>query len=878
MKKMFIVFLIFITIFSINIVSAENFTDLQHQITEKDFVSLNEDIILNQNTFNEENTFMDGISIKNKQISIEGNNHTIFAKDSNFNQAKLFNIINSNVTLSNMLISSANFNGAGGAISLDLNSTLILKNVTFKNNSALGIHGEGGAVYSAGTLFCYDCTFENNYANGGGGAIYALAQNSTISSSKFINNTAKWYGGAILSCANVSLDSSIFDSNKAYSGSAFHYSVSSRSLDYTNKGQAIFSNSIFRNNQAKFGGAISSASLRMIGVLNSCFVNNTALKGGVLYKSGMTMSYFDDCLFENNSAEIGALFFDDSYDDSFDSYFSCVELNDCCLKNNFASDRVSVFYGRSANFWANNTKFYNTGNYEIYNGIGNITVLNSLISNYSNEFITQFIRGNIIFVNNTLTGSTSNFKDILNFTSNSNIIFEGNYDKPNITRESYNDVQNTSILSSECASVYVRINSTDFTISQRRDGSDVNFTVYVDKTEDYIREFKGISEYFLLSKVFTNGWVIGDGGWDESATNEAIEAIAAEMVYNEHIDEESLKFILDLKKIAGAGHFLIVAPNGTYGCVVTYKGSDIFEMGVLADGDYIVCPNGVDYWRHGHLDNIDDVVKENVYLASSDLYGFNRHCILVHHVKLNENGFSDDVYVSNEGGSLVNQTNYIYADSFWLGDKYTDHSEIPLSPDYKYLGTYYALNKTIVSKDDILEYGSDYIYTAQFVNRDGDVLANKIVQVIVNGKSYEYVTDNDGFINIHFYNLISNQTIIVTNPITGDVVKNTITVLPNSVPSTDSNESEDVRLVIVVGKNQVSTFKFDKQSSPVKNNSVNISVSAIQISSTLWEFIIELLKFLLNFPLLAGIWILSPLINILKYLMMLILLFNPLVW
>ena len=110
-------------------------------------------------------------------------------------------------------------------------------------------------------------------------------------------------------------------------------------------------------------------------------------------------------------------------------------------------------------------------------------------------------------------------------------------------------------------------------------------------------------------------------------------------------------------------------------------------MGVLADGDYIVCPNGVDYWRHGHLDNIDDVVKKNVYLASSDPYGFNRHCILVHHVKLNENGFSDDVYVSNEDGSLVNQTNYIYADSFWLGDKYTNHSEIPLSPDYKYLGT-----------------------------------------------------------------------------------------------------------------------------------------------------------------------------------------------
>lgn len=789
MKRLFIVCLVLIAFFSINSVFSENFTDLNEKIDESDTVTLNDDIILNQNTSNEENAFKEGISINDRQISIDANNHTILAKDSNLNQVRLFNITNSNVTISNAVISSASFNGAGGAIILDVNSTLILRNVTFKDCSAVGIYGEGGAIYSSGTIFIYDCTFESNYASGAGGAIFSLAQNSTISSSSFINNSAKWYGGAIHSCSNLFLDSSIFDSNSAYSGGAFHYAVSGLSLNYTNR-DAILNSSVFRNNKADFGGAISSASLRKMILSDSSFASNQALKGGVIYKCGMTETYICDCSFENNTAEIGALFFDDSYESPFeDDHISFIALSDCFLKNNIASDKASVFYGRSSNFWANNTEFYENSNMEIINGLGNITILNCVISNYHDDFITQFISGNIIFINNTFPVNEIDFDKMRDISGDTNLVVDEDYDG---TITDYNDYRYKEIsytpirdIESECCSVYVRLNSTDYALSQRRDGHTENFTVYVDKTDDCIREFKAISEYFFLSKVYTNGWVIGCGGWEESSENEKVEAIASDMALNGKIDEEALKLIMDAKKVSGVGHLLIVAPDGTYGNVVTFKGSDIFKMGVLNDGDYIVSPNGVDNWRQGHIDNISDVVWENINQSAHDEYGAKRHCILVHHVQLDDDGFSDAVHVSNEDGSFVNATNYLYADSFWFNEEFTHFSEIPLILDNKYLGTYYYFNKTIFSEDAAVQYNGDYAFKAKFINRDGDPLVNTTVQVIVNGKTREYVTDSEGFIEIIFHNLTENQTIALTNPVTGDTVENTITVLPGKVPHDD---------------------------------------------------------------------------------------------
>lgn len=142
--------------------------------------------------------------------------------------------------------------------------------------------------------------------------------------------------------------------------------------------------------------------------------------------------------------------------------------------------------------------------------------MNSIISNYSADFITQFLGGNVIFINNTCDADA-----VLDLSADSHLI----------TREYCNNDLADSLFTfipesddnldddGECCSVYLRLNQTDFTISHRRDGG-INLTINLDKNGNFIRQFKPSSEYFFLSKVYTNGWVIGTGGWDDSCENE----------------------------------------------------------------------------------------------------------------------------------------------------------------------------------------------------------------------------------------------------------------------------------------------------------------------------------------------------------------------
>ena len=214
-------------------------------------------------------------------------------------------------------------------------------------------------------------------------------------------------------------------------------------------------------------------------------------------------------------------------------------------------------------------------------------------------------------------------------------------------------------------------------------------------------------------------------------------------------------------------------------------------MGVLNDGDYIISPNGAENWCYGHIDNISDVVTENIFLSANDTYGIKRHCILVHHVKLDENGFSDSLHVSDEDGSLINQTNYLYADSFWFKEEFTHYSEIPFILDNKYLGTYYDYNKTIFSENATIKYNGDYTFTAKFINHDGDLLVNETIQSIVNGKANEYITNNEGIIEIAFQKLTANQTITLTNPVTGETAENTITVISENQYEPEKQEDQN---------------------------------------------------------------------------------------
>ena len=284
------------------------------------------------------------------------------------------------------------------------------------------------------------------------------------------------------------------------------------------------------------------------------------------------------------------------------------------------------------------------------------------------------------------------------------------------------------------------------------------------------------------------------------------------------------------------GHVLIVAPNGTWGNLITYKGRTYIDMGVLADGGYIISPNDPNYRVEGILSDVGDGVEENINLSARDTYGFERHCIVAHHITLNENGFSDSLYVSNEDGRFINQSNGIYCDNFWFEEHFINESDIPHALGKLYLGTFYDLNRTVISDDVTRGYNSDYIFIVRLFNRGGEYLANEEVNVTVNGKTNEYVTNKEGIIRIPFYGLTSTQKITLTNPVSGEVVKNTIKVVPRLVGSNvvmDYSDGSKYQVKVydeagkLVGAGKIVVITLNKKTYKVKTNSKGMAILTI---------------------------------------------------
>ena len=150
------------------------------------------------------------------------------------------------------------FAGDGGAIYSDSGSTnLNFYNCVFSNNFANGgsTRRFGGAVRSCGNVNVYDSTFENNWAENLGGAIYASTVNYVENSAFRFNHVVKGDGGAIY---------------------------------INNAGTSRISKNYFQDNEAKErGGAIYTDSLRItLNLNNNAFISNKANKGTDVFNSG----------------------------------------------------------------------------------------------------------------------------------------------------------------------------------------------------------------------------------------------------------------------------------------------------------------------------------------------------------------------------------------------------------------------------------------------------------------------------------------------------------------------------------------------------------------------------------------------------------------
>ncbi len=138
---------------------------------------------------------------------------------------------------------------SGGGIYLEKETTGILKNSTFKDNSSY----EGGGVYNLSSSLSFENDeFTNNIASNNGGAIYNDNVSTTVINSNFLNNKAI-NGGAI----------------------------------YNEKSSIQVSNTTFKNNTASSngGGIYLKDNFSNIEFKEDTFTSNNATRGGGIYLS-----------------------------------------------------------------------------------------------------------------------------------------------------------------------------------------------------------------------------------------------------------------------------------------------------------------------------------------------------------------------------------------------------------------------------------------------------------------------------------------------------------------------------------------------------------------------------------------------------------------
>jgi len=190
----------------------------------------------------------------------------------------------------------------GGAI--DWNATG--GNIThskFYNNTA----GENGGALFVGahgaTAYITEAIFENNKAENRGGAIDIYASNTHIINSNFTTNTAS-YGGAVFAGHNAlvsDVTNSTFVQNSArYNGGAIDWNASAGTIV----------DSTFDQNTAQYGGAVFVGASTDNGYVNgSHFTKNSAsIRGGAIDWNGSSGHVFDSIFEENEAVNGGALY------------------------------------------------------------------------------------------------------------------------------------------------------------------------------------------------------------------------------------------------------------------------------------------------------------------------------------------------------------------------------------------------------------------------------------------------------------------------------------------------------------------------------------------------------------------------------------------
>lgn len=244
--------------------------------------------------------------------------------------------------------------GKGGAVYVDEESNLLIRDCTFIENTAVSGNiantGNGGAVLNfGGTVTIQNCVFLANQAirvgdaGGSGGALGSREGTLIVEDCTFVENSAGYLGGAVLgntASNDLQIVRSLFTANQARKGAGI-------AILYT-KMTAV--NCVFAGNSADKGAGIFSFlphSDENARVINSLFAGNRAGvgAGGIGHVGGPNRELeVLNCTVVANDGERGGIANSDLYDASLLTVSNCIiwdNAQDQIVSNPAAATTVS---------------------------------------------------------------------------------------------------------------------------------------------------------------------------------------------------------------------------------------------------------------------------------------------------------------------------------------------------------------------------------------------------------------------------------------------------------------------------------------------------------------------------------------------------------
>jgi len=586
-------------------------------------------------TYDKDATAID-ISEDNKVI--DGNGAVI---DMNGSTIRAFTVTASGVTIKNLTIINANYDGDGGAIYFSSSATSgTVTNCNFTDNDAY----YGGAVYFSSTGNVTNCNFINNTATiygggavyfwdqgtvsncnftdndaGGGGAVF-FYEEGTVTNCNFADNTATYYGGAIR-MSSGSVENCNFINNKATGTDTWGGAVF-----FDTNGEVTNCN--FTGNTADYGGAIYF--LGQGAVTNCNFTGNTATgDGGAIYF--LYQGTVTNCNFTGNSVTVngGAVYF--NYEGTVSNcnftgnsvtvnggavyfYQGTGSVSNCNFTDNDAYYGGAVYLSSTGNVtncnFTDNDAYYggavylsSTGNVTNCNFTGNNATTGSAIYFYSTS--ANKTVSNSRFLNNRANAEaleiTKNDNNItITFTGRNNLlnaIYSREDAEVTFTNVTYWGADGITTVSAKlsgsnkAAGQNITVKGVvNGKIIDKINGTDENGEIVLDDAGDYliIVSHKGDLYYTEIAETLFTNMKLYANVTSLTTNNKTVNITAKSNIPQDVVQGKLLFILLDGTEIEAT-----YGGNGTWWAVHTFADYDVYQVNATYEGlDNVTITNG----------------------------------------------------------------------------------------------------------------------------------------------------------------------------------------------------------------------------------------------------------------------------------------------